>query len=583
MNIINVPNFGKLFKKRTERVKQSKDKMKLDLKLGNFYKKGLGSIKMSRHKSAWGLEIGDKELKAAKVSFHDGELLVEAVDRIEYSSINQEKKLEKAELIEGAVNVFVERNLIKKTDKIIASISGRTVLSRFISLPPMKKGRIPEAIKFELRKQIPFLPSEIVWDSYQFEDNIKGEKGTEVGLFATKKENIFGLLPSLVSIKMNLEAIQVTSIAIYNLIRMCSDLDKDVIVINVEKGNTDFMVVGKSKFWNRNFSISEVNIDLVREIQRSIGYYVSISKDAKPENVFLMGEVFEDDKKIKFVNENLEGDVTFLNLLNKISLSEDVDSSILNEKNIHSFGAALGLAVQGIGQGKINTNLLPLDYIKERQVPKRRALAYAITVLIFLGILTQSIKDYVAWRKLSSFAETIKSTHDEVKRLEMVYRKVVKEVKEEGDKLQSLALIGKHGSFWIEAIRKVIEIMPEKVYLLSMESLWGVSYADSKEDKGKKKKSSKKIDGSEKVLIMNIKGESYDSRMSYIEEMVKKPLEEVKLFDQQISAFRSVEIVQGSLHHVKTFTKKNGHIGLDINQSEQPIAFEIRWIVSAIN
>jgi len=62
----------------------------------------------------------------------------------------------------GAVGIFKERNLIKKSDKIIVSLSGKMILSRFFTLPPIKKSRIGDALKFELRKQVPFEPDEIV-------------------------------------------------------------------------------------------------------------------------------------------------------------------------------------------------------------------------------------------------------------------------------------------------------------------------------------------------------------------------------------------------------------------------------------
>ena len=115
------------------------------------------------------------------------------------------------------------------------------------------------------------------------------DSGVKTGLFATKKENIYSLLPSLAPIRVNLDAIQITPIAIYNLVHLSSDSDEDVIVVNVEQGNTDFIVVGRSKYWNRSIPISEVNTTLIREIQRSIGYYVSVTKGTKPETLYLMG------------------------------------------------------------------------------------------------------------------------------------------------------------------------------------------------------------------------------------------------------------------------------------------------------
>ncbi len=546
-----------------------------DVKFGNLYKEGFGLINPSRDKSAWGLEIGDKELKAAKVRFRGGELFVERIDRFEYSAINQGMTIEKPELTEEAVTVFKKRNLIEESDKIIASISGRMALLRFVSLPPMKKSRLAEAIKFELRKQIPFDPSEIIWDSYHFGGGRAGDKGTEIGIFASKKENIYNLLASLEPIKMNLVAIQTIPVAIYNLIQMTSDSEEDVIVVNVGNENADFIVAGKSEFWNRSIPISEVNIDLVREIQRSMGYYLSRTKDAKPENIFLMGEVFKDDEKIKFIDENFGGKVIFLDLLDKIRISEDADQSMLNKTTIRGFEAALGLAVQGLDLGKININLLPSDYIRARHVPKQRMLAGVITVLIFLSLLTQSIKDYTSWIRLSRYTDTVSSTLNEVKGMERDYRNTERKVEEEENKLQALKSISTQGAFWTETIGKIIDIMPEKVYLLSLESLRGISSAD--------KKGQKSADGSRRELIMSIKGESYDPKVSYIEEMVKKPLEDLKLFGQQDPAFRNVEFVQGSVYHVDSLKKKSESEGLDVGQNIRPIAFEIRWVVNATN
>ena len=321
-----------------------------------------------------------------------------------------------------------------------------------------------------------------------------------------------------------------------------------------------------------------------------MGYYHSRAKEAKTGNIFLMGEVFKDDEKIKFMDENLEGKIALLDLLDKIKISEGADQSILNKSTIYGFEAVLGLAVQGLGLGKININFLPSDYIKERYAPKQRALAGVITVLIFLGLLTQSIKDYTAWISLSRHADTVNSTLSEVKGMERVYRNTGKKVGEEEAKLQALQSIGAQGMFWMEAIRKIIEIMPEKVYLLSMESLRGFPSDNEEKKKGNKKRSRKgkkgapkNDNGQKKELVMSIRGESHDPKMSYIEEMIKKPLEDLKLFGQQVPAFRDVEVVQGSVRHVGLLKKKSEPEDLNIDQSIRPIAFEIRLVVNATN
>ncbi|OHB99950.1 MAG: hypothetical protein A3G70_06765 [Planctomycetes bacterium RIFCSPLOWO2_12_FULL_39_13] len=555
-----------------------------------IYKKGLNSIRLSGRKSAWGLEIGDSGLKAVKASARDGELYIEAIDKIDYSSIEHGVTSKKPELIESAVNIFKERNLITKSDKIIVSLSGKMILSRFFSLPPIKKSRVAEALRYELRKQVPFEPSEIVWDYQQFEGGRVTDSGVKIGLFATKKENIYSLLPSLAPIRVNLDAIQITPIAIYNLVHLSSDSDEDVIVVNVEQGNTDFIVVGRSKYWNRSIPVSEVNTILIREIQRSIGYYVSVSKGAKPETLYLMGEVFEDDNKIKFVDENLESKVRFLDLLDKIKMLKDFEYPALKKKNIYGFETALGLAIQGLNLGEIKINLLPLDYVKERQVSRRKIFACVIAISIFLSFFTQSIKDYIIWRELSKRVDTVTETLNEVKRLERVYKDFEKKVKIEEDNLHVWESIGSQERFWVEAVSKIIDSIPENVYLLSVESLWDIPHADKKErisGKGffekKGEDTSKNIDTSKEALIISIKGESYASEVSYIEEKVKKSIEELTLFGQKLPAFIDVRLVQGSVQHVKVTDKKDVSENTVDGIKSQPISFEIQCIVNPLS
>ena len=145
------------------------------MNIREIYRSGINLFKLPINKSVWGLEIGEKGLKAVKASFRDGELFVDAIDRIDYSSIDHENKPKNSELVEEAVRIFKERNLINNSDKVIVSLSGKMILSRFFTLPPIKKNRINDVLKFELRKQVPFGPDEIVWDYQLLNGNGAGK------------------------------------------------------------------------------------------------------------------------------------------------------------------------------------------------------------------------------------------------------------------------------------------------------------------------------------------------------------------------------------------------------------------------
>ncbi len=559
------------------------------MNISEIYRIGINSVKLPWNKSAWGLEIGGQGLKAVKASFRGGELFVDAIDRIDYSSIDHKNRHKTLELVEEAVKIFKERNLINNSDKVIVSLSGRMVLSRFFTLPTIKKKLINNMLKFELRKQVPFEPDEIVWDYQLLNGNGVINKNANVVLFATKKENIYDLLPGLSPLRANLDAIQITPVAIYNLVHLISDSDEDVIVINVEKENTDLIVVGRSKFWNRSIPVSEVNIALIREIQRSIGYYTSISKGVKPDILYLMGNAFDNDK-IKFVQKSMECRVKFLDQLDKIRVCNEVVNPALKNKSICGFETAFGLTLHGLNLDEIKTNLLPHDYVKERQSSRNRKFICIILFSIFLGLFTQSIKDYIIWKPLSSGVDTTTRVLKKVNELERIYMSIEKKTKAEEKNLMELKSIGNQGRFLIEAINKIINSIPEDVFLISIESLWDLPKSGRKDKTGSNAFSTekadmtfKKIDTPKEVLMIIVKGESYAPEVSYIEQKVKKTMADLTLLNQKKPVFSDVRLVQGSVNHV-TVLENNG-IAENTNDDikTRPISFEIQCIVNAIN
>jgi hypothetical protein len=317
-----------------------------------------------------------------------------------------------------------------------------------------------------------------------------------------------------------------------------------------------------------------------------MGYYASVSKGTKPKILYLMGDVFEDDNKVKFVDEKLEGKVQFPDLLDKIGMVKDFAQSSLVKQNIYGFETALGLALQGLNLGEININLLPDDYVKERQVSRQKNFAYVIAIAIFLSFFTQSIKDYLLWKPLSNSVETVTATLNEANRLERVFKSIEKKIKAEEGNLHLWESMGEQGHFWIEALNKIINIIPENVYLLSIESQWGIPEAGNKERtsskdffEGKGATTSKNIDTSKEVLIIRIKGESYAPEVSYIEEKVKKPIANLTLSDQEIPVFSDVRLVQGSVYHVAVPDIKD--TADDIKST--PICCELECIVDSLN
>jgi hypothetical protein len=207
-----------------------------------------------------------------------------------------------------------------------------------------------------------------------------------------------------------------------------------------------------------------------------------------------------------------------------------------------------------------------------------------------LGLFTQTIKDYLIWKPLTKSVDTATETLKKVNKLESTFKIIKKRAKAEDDNLKVLKAIGNQGLFLIEAINKIINSIPEDVFLVNIESVWDLLNSGKKDKVGGKggfvtkgEIAFKNDDKPKETLRIIVKGESYAPNVSYIEEKVKNPIVNLTLLNQQIPVFSNVTLVQGSVKHV-TVLENNG-IEEDANGDTQsrPISFEIQCIANTTN
>lgn len=154
---------------------------------------------LTRHrtKTAWGLDIGGRALKAVKIKQTPDRLLVEDMDIIEYSAIPSDGNFLQSPAIQEAIQTFLTKHHIAKTDNVILSIPGQFVLSRFTTIPPVDKKRLRNIVSYEAKQQIPFDLKDIVWDYQQFTEQVPGAESVEIGLFASKRATLDHLLTNI--------------------------------------------------------------------------------------------------------------------------------------------------------------------------------------------------------------------------------------------------------------------------------------------------------------------------------------------------------------------------------------------------
>ncbi|MGE5608318.1 MAG: pilus assembly protein PilM, partial [Bacillota bacterium] len=105
--------------------------------------------------SAWGIDLGNRGLKAIKLVREGDRFRIDDFEIIEHEQILSIAGDNKESLQKTALARFVERHNIRGS-AVGVSVSGQSSFARFIKLPPVEPKKIPEIVRFEAVQQIPF-------------------------------------------------------------------------------------------------------------------------------------------------------------------------------------------------------------------------------------------------------------------------------------------------------------------------------------------------------------------------------------------------------------------------------------------
>ncbi len=355
---------------------------------------------MAAAKTVWGVDIGQCALKAVKVLDVDGQLQVEGFEVIEHSSVLSQPDVDVRAVIEATLQEFLRRADVAGT-KVAVSVLGQSSFTRFVKLPPVEKKKIPDIVHFEAEQQIPFPIDEVIWRYQTFTDEESPD--VEVGIFAMKQADVSEMLSHFSTADLAVDIVQMAPLALYNFMTFDSQVAEGgaTMLADVGADKTHLIVSDGSRIWTRTIQIGGNNFtqalvksfklsfakaeklkrtaasskyarqifqvmrpvfaDLVQEIQRSIGYYTSLHRDARFKQLVGIGNGFKLPGMLKYLEQNLNMSVKRIDSFNKLKSSDPR----FQESNL-SFGVAYGLAVQALGEATIQTNLLPRALVRKR-------------------------------------------------------------------------------------------------------------------------------------------------------------------------------------------------------------------------
>src|SRR5256885_10903019 len=203
---------------------------------------------------AWGIDVGNRALKAVKLVRDGDQLRVDDFDVIEHETVLSNAGDNKEELIKLALSNFVTRHP-GKGGQYAVGVSGQASFARFIKLPPVEPKKIPEIVRFEAIQQIPFPLDDVEW-SYQLFQSAESPD-VEVGIFAMRKELVNQQIKFYTDFDLNVQVVQMNPLAVYNaLVHDARFDDGTMMLIDLGAENTDLIIADNETIWMLSIPIA---------------------------------------------------------------------------------------------------------------------------------------------------------------------------------------------------------------------------------------------------------------------------------------------------------------------------------------
>lgn len=211
---------------------------------------------MADSKSIAVLNLGSQRLSGAVFSRTGGELTLK---KYEFVDMTGDPTVDVSRLPQLKVGVqeLVDRLKIKGS-AVWYAVSGHTVFSRFVKLPPVQGDRVAQMVEFEAKQNVPFPINEVVWD---FEFAADGTGETEVVLVAMKADALNEINDQVVASGVSTSGVDLAPLALYNAFRYSyADVGEPCVVIDIGARSTNLLFVEEGKFFTRNILVGGASI-----------------------------------------------------------------------------------------------------------------------------------------------------------------------------------------------------------------------------------------------------------------------------------------------------------------------------------
>lgn len=387
---------------------------------------------MAENQTTVTLNIGSQRISMAVFeTSKNGSLILKAYDS---EVIVADPALDSSKISQARIAIadLAQRLKVGKT-KVRYTISGQSVFTRFVKLPPLQDDNIEQLVTFEAQQHVPFPLQEVVWD-YEL---IEGADEKEVVIVAIKADALDEINSAVNDSGLATAEVDVAPMAIYNAFRATyGNPDEPILLIDIGAKTSNLLYIEGRRFFTRSIAIGggavtasiakEYGIPFMEaehqkianglvalggghteqldesvaalamvirnaltrlpaEIARTTNYYRSQHGGSAPRRILLAGGGANLPYTLEFFQEKLNLPVEYFNPVRNVTLGKGVDAAVV-QRDGHLMGELVGLGLRGIGKSAINIDLVPLVVEQSRAADRRKPFLIAAAAVLLGGM-----------------------------------------------------------------------------------------------------------------------------------------------------------------------------------------------------
>lgn len=461
------------------------------------------------------LDIGASSLKMAEfVPLKSGgiELVGHAISSI---GIDPHSDADRSTYLVATIQEMLRERKIKP-GPVLISVSGQSVFSRFVKLPPVDEEKVYQIVAYEAQQNVPFPIDEVVWD-YQLIGGTEGD--LDVMLAAIKGDIIADLTESVEAAGLLPDLVDVAPMALYNAVRYnYTDLSECTLIIDMGARSTDLVFIEANRVFSRSIpvagnaitqqimrefdlsfadaedmkkahafvawggayesppgevadkvskSVRSVMTRLHAEVNRSINFYRGQQSGAQPKRILLTGGSSVIPYTDVFFKDKLKAEVEYLNPFMNVAVSDAISAEEIG-RDAHMLGEVVGLGLRRVLTCPIELNLMPPRVVADKLFRKKQPMlltaAYGLVILLLVWC--------VYFLRLSQLGEErLVKVRERVSQLESVEARIRQPEQEMAvltAKVDQLHELVSERTLWLHLVEEIYSRLPDGVWLTSL-------------------------------------------------------------------------------------------------------------------